>query len=201
MLDGGDVPALTEVSLLQGGGWTETHGHLLQLSLCLVGLAGAADDAHGLGAPGAVEGVTTVAVEGTLSVEAEVVVVWERGPRVVDIFAPLPVISAPTRPCPPDRSDHLAEVSLVLTGRVRGLLSRHLPPTPLHDEDEEDDEDQEEEDDGENDAGNDSGGVRPAVLKYNPVRPPHSLRAEPSLTRINGSGLGLTLMMTEIVST
>ena len=123
------------------------------------------------------------------------------GPSVVNIFAPLPVISPPAGSCPPHRSDHLPEVSLVLAGRVRRLLSRHFPPPPLDDEDEEDDEDQEEEDDGENDAGNDSGGVRPAVLKYNPVRPPHSLRAEPSLTRINGSGLGFTLMITEVVST
>ena len=89
--------------------------------------------------------------------------------RVPDILAPLAVISPPatttTGSSPPHRSDHLPEVSLVLTGRVRRLLSRHFPPPPLDDEDEENDEDQEEEDDGEDDAGNDARGVRPGVLQ------------------------------------
>ena len=62
MLDRGDVPVLTEVSLLQGAPRPQTDRHLLQLSLRLVGLAGLADDAHRLGAPGAVDGVAAVAV-------------------------------------------------------------------------------------------------------------------------------------------
>ena len=116
---------------------------------------------------------------------------------VVDVLAPLTT----TGSRPPHRSDHLAEVSLVLTGRVRRLLARHLPPPPLDDEDEENDEDQEEEDDGEDDAGNDARAVRPGVLQCNDNVVTRTLRGGPSLTRINGSGLGLTLMRTEIVST
>ena len=122
---------------------------------------------------------------------------------VLDIFAPLAVISAPATAGsrPPHWPDDLTEVSLVLTDRIWRLLSRHFPPSPLDDEDEENDEDQEEKDDGEDDAGNDARGVRPGVLQCNNNVVTRTLRGGPSLTRINGSGLGLTLMRTEIVST